>query len=190
MIVFVLAFSEGCVQKTVFNEEELRWLNVYNAGDTLIFQSSNHDLDTSIIVKKSIYYPEYMPIEVHGRYLPQHGEVWYKNKNFKYHPDGGQLISMIKREPKKATVIDIDYLYNGVIVPDLSTGFKKYRQGKVYALDCFNERAKNDVPKMIYWQEDSGVVKYITHSNVEWNLIALIRAHIILKDSSHINNGN
>ena len=43
-----------CGIKTKFNKYELKWLNVYKTGDTLIFRSTNGELDTSLIVKRDI----------------------------------------------------------------------------------------------------------------------------------------
>lgn len=159
--------------KTKFNDAELKWLTVYHTGDSLIFRGTSGQQDTSVIVQDTILYPEYMPFEVHDFYLPQTGEIWYKNKALEYHKDGDQMISLIKRTPRKETIGHISYLYGGFIIENLARdGLAKLRTGKVYAFNTFHSKAPTWQPKMIYWHQDSGIVKYITHGGEEWKLIA------------------
>lgn len=168
--------------KTELNAEELKWINVYNVGDTLVFkEDGSGEMDTSIIVKKEIYYPPYTPLEVHDRYLPQHAEVKYKNKYLQYSPDGDELVGFIKRKPNKETVFHISYLYRGFIDHDLTIGsLKKKKKGRIYEFNVDHPRAESAQPKVIYWHEDYGIIKYITHGGVEWK-------RINLKDSSFLN---
>ena len=164
----------GCGIKTRLSKTDLKWMNVYNEGDTLIFKSDIGDLDTSLIIKKELYYPDYNPVEVHGKYLPQWGVAWYKNKNLQYHPDGGRLINMIKKHPSKETSLTIDYLYSTVLILNLTTGgIEKYKQGKVYEFDTYHLKGRPEQPKRIFWHEDYGIIKYITHANVVWERINL-----------------
>lgn len=172
---FLILFNLwSCGIKTRFSDHELKWINVYNEGDTLIFKSTTGELDTSFIIKKEIFYPKYNPVENHGKYLPQWGIVWYKNKNLKYHPDGYRMITMIKKRPNDETFLNIDYLYSDVLVTDIaSNNLDKLKKDKVYEFDTYHENAKPEQPKMIYWNEDYGIIKYITHSNEIWERINL-----------------
>jgi hypothetical protein len=68
-LIILMAFGCGGV-KTRFSKTELKWLDVYKEGDTLIYKSQAGELDTSFIIKKEIYYPSYNPVEVHNMYLP------------------------------------------------------------------------------------------------------------------------
>ena len=164
----------SCSVKTKLSQTDLKWMNVYNEGDTLVFKSDKGELDTSLIIKKEIYYPEYNPVEVHGKYLPQWGKVWYKNKNLRYHPDGYQLVSIIKKHPKNETFLNIDYLYSDILVPNITTGgIEKLKKGKVYEFDTYHDKAKPEQPKKIFWHEDYGIIKYITHANEVWERINL-----------------
>jgi len=100
--------------------------------------------------------------------------VWYKNKNLKYHPDGYQLVSIIKKNPKNETFLNIDYLYSDILVPNITTGgIEKLKKGKVYEFDTYHEKAKPEQPKKIFWHEDYGIIKYITHANEVWERINL-----------------
>ncbi len=135
----------------------------------MIFKSDKGELDTTAIIKKEVYYPEYNPIEVHDKYLPQWGEIWYKNKNLIYHPEGHALITLIKKHPRDKTLLTIDYLYSKVLILNLTSGsIEKYKQGKVYEFDTYHPKAKPNEPKKIFWHEEYGIIKYITHDDVVW----------------------
>lgn len=170
--LLIVAFIFGCGIKTKLSKEELKWMNVYKEGDTLIFKSDKGEYDTTTIIKKETSYPEYNPVEVHGKYLPQWGEVWYKNKNLEYHPEGYNLITLIKKHPRKETFLSFDYLYASVIVLNLTNNdIEKYKQGKVYVFDTYHEKAEPKQPKSIFWHEDYGIIKYVTHGGVVWERI-------------------
>ena len=173
----ILLILSGCGGiKTRLSPAELKWINVYKGGDTLIFRSDIGELDTSVIIKKEIFYPEYMPVEVHDKYLPQWGEIWYRNKNLEYHPDGYRMITIEKKHPKNNTFLSIDYLYASVLVPNLTTGgLKKYKQGKVYEFDTYHEGSKPYQPKKIFWHEDYGIIKYLTHADVVWERVNYLK---------------
>lgn len=164
----------GCSVKTKLSQTELKWIDVYNEGDTLVFKSDNGEIDTTFIIKKEIFYPERNSIEVHGKYLPQWGVVWYKNRNLINHPEGYRMISLIKKHPKNETFLNIDYLYSDILVPDIATAdIKRLKKDKVYEFDTYHEKAKLEQPKKIFWHEDYGIIKYITHGNEVWERINL-----------------
>jgi hypothetical protein len=168
----LLCVIMSCGIKTKFNHAELKWLNVYKEGDTLIFRSEKGDFDTSIIIKKELFYPEYNPIEVHDRYLPQWGVVWYKNKNLEDHADGYRMITMSKKHPKNKTGLTINFLYSSVIVLDLGkNSIEKYKNGEIYEFDTYHVKAKPYQPRTISWHENLGIVAYITHDSTRWQRI-------------------
>jgi hypothetical protein len=174
LLIVLLTSCFGNGVKTKLSEGELKWVNVYKAGDTLLFKSNKGDFDTTLIIKKEIFYPTYNPIEVHDKYLPQWGIVWYKNKKLKYHPKGDGLITMIKKKPKDETSLSINYLYSGRLVLSIySKSFDSMRQGKIYLFDTEDDRHSSDQPKMIYWHQDYGIVKYVTQDSTIWERINL-----------------
>ncbi|MEN9547725.1 MAG: hypothetical protein RIR12_316 [Bacteroidota bacterium] len=170
-----LLFLVSCgITKTKLSSDELKWVNVYKEGDILIFKSELGEFDTSVILRKSIYYPEYIPYEVHDKYLPQEGVILYKNKNLKYHSDSSELLHITKRAPKNQTRLFIDYLYSKVIILDVTSGeVEKYKRGEIYEFDTYHPKAKSTEPKKIFWHEDYGIIKYITHADVIWERINL-----------------
>jgi len=164
----------GCSVRTKLSQTDLKWMNVYNEGDTLVFKSDKSEVDTTFIIKKEIFYPERNSIEVHGKYLPQWGVVWYRNKNLINHPEGYRMVTLIKKHPKNETFLNIDYLYSDILVPNIAIGsIGKLKKEKVYEFDTYHERAKPEQPKKIFWHEDYGIIKYITHANEVWERINL-----------------
>lgn len=175
LFTFLIAFLNSCgVTKTKFTEKELKWITVYKQDDTLIYKSSKGVLDTSYIIKSEAYYPEYIPIEVHDKYLPNSAVVLYKNKNLEYKSEGNQLIYMVKKYSDKQVRVFINYLSSGFIILDLTNHeIEKYKSGKVYEFGTYHSKAKLWQPKKIFWHEDYGIVKYITHGDDIWERINL-----------------
>ena len=174
--LFILISLLSCGIKTKLSHGELKWINVYKEGDSLIFKSDKGEFDTSVIIKKEIFYPEYNPGEVHDKYLPQWAVVWYKNKKLQYHSDGFQLITMFKKEPDDKTYLNINYLYSSATILNLKTeSIEKYTRGKVYEFDTYRDDAKPYQPKRIFWSEDYGIIKYITHDGVVWERINYLK---------------
>jgi hypothetical protein len=166
----------GCGAKTKFKKIEFKWFDVYNKNDTLIFKSDKGEFDTSIIIKKELFYPKYNPIEESGTYLSQWGVIWYKNKNLEYHPDGYRLVTIEKKSPNE-TFLNINYLYSSILILNIKSGtIEKYKQGKIYEFDTYNEKGKSYQPKKIFWHEKYGIIKYVTHGNVTWERINLPNA--------------
>ncbi|MFD2888294.1 hypothetical protein [Chitinophaga cymbidii] len=172
----ILVFIGCRPMKTNFTVAELRWLDIYNVGDTLIYKSSNGRFDTSYIIGKKIYYPEYIPIEVHNKYLPHTGVVTYKNRNLVYRPDGEKLIYMYKAYPDKQTRLMIDYLNSSVTILDLTTGsIEKYKKGNTYEFNAYHRNGKPGEPNRIFWHEKLGIIKYITNDSTIWERINISR---------------
>ncbi len=109
--ISVFLLNSCCLYKTKFTEEELKWIDPYEEGDTLIFRSSTGELDTSWIVQKIIYYPECNPIAHHAKYKHQTARIYYQNSKLNYSSGGEELISVVKYEDYSR--IDIFSLLNG-----------------------------------------------------------------------------
>jgi hypothetical protein len=168
-LLIAIVGASSCHVKTSLSPSELRWVNVYREGDTLVFKSDKGEFDTTTIVKKEIFYPEYNPIESNGHFLPQWGVVWYKNKHLTYHPDGDQMVTIIKKRPSAETFLSVDYLYSGVIYVNITKdSINRVKKGKIYEFDASNPRAKLAQPKTIYWHEDFGIIKYVTYDGTVW----------------------
>lgn len=140
----------------------------------MIFQSQDGKTDTSFIVDKTIYYPEFIPIEVHDKYLPHTGAVTYKNAAVKNVSEDEKLIYMIKNSPNKDSRLFISYLKSGILIPDLTKkDFEKYKNGKIFTFNTYHPKADSDEPKEIIWHEDYGIIKYINHNGMVWERINL-----------------
>jgi len=165
--------------KTRFSDEELKWLSPYNEGDTLIFRSANGDLDTSWIVQKIIYHAECNPIASHGTHRYHTGRIFYQNSKAKY-PSGGKELLGIKKYTDR-TAIDIFYLNNSFLLYDLDkmiditglTDVERIEKDKIFILSDLHPKSKPDEIEFLYWHEEHGIIKYITHGGLEWKRINL-----------------
>lgn len=160
----------SCGIKTEFDENESSWLNVYNEGDTLIFKSEDNVFDTTFIIQKEIYYPNYNPVELHGKYLPKHGIIWYRNSQLIHSPEGDKLLSLIKKEPSGKTSLTISYKYSHFIVLNIDK-LNQYFHDGLYEFEASNSEVDSLKPKKIFWHEKRGITKYVTGNNVTWKKI-------------------
>ena len=123
---------------------------------------------------------------MHDKYLPQWGEVWYRNTRLQYHPEGDKLVTIFKKHPTNSTFLSIDYLYSDVMVLNLTKrGIEKFKSGKVYEFDTYHEKGRVEQPKKIFWHEDYGIIKYITHADVIWKRINIPKYN----DKASLENG-
>ncbi len=168
-----------CLFKTHFSEEELKWLNAYNEGDTLIFRSAAGEMDTSWIVQKVIYYPECNSIAHNAKYKFHTARIFYQNSKLNYSSGGKELISVVKYEDR--TSIDIFYLNKGFLLdsPEMMELFKnildvsRIESESMYVFSNFHPKSKPEDIEFLYWHDDYGLIKYITHNGMEWKRVNL-----------------
>jgi len=168
-----------CLWKTHFTEVELKWLEPYNEGDTIIFQSTKGDLDTSWVVQKVIYHASCNPIASHGTHLHHTGRIFYQNSTKNYKSGGKELISIAKYTDR--TNLMISYLNNWFILNNIETQLsfsdltdvEIKNEGEFYLFIDKHPLAKPDNIKYLYWHKDHGIIKYITYDGVEWKRINL-----------------
>lgn len=103
LITIVASALTCCGIRTHFNKDEIAFVNAFAKEDTMVFVSTSGLRDTFLVGKPRFYYPEYMPIEVHGLWLPQQCEIFYKNRN--YDIDSIKLLSAIKRRDRTSVVL-------------------------------------------------------------------------------------
>ena len=171
LIILMLAvvFISGCCSiKQRFSKDELKWLNVYNVDDTIVFQSSKGELDTIWIVKKDIFHPDCNPIISHGLYLPIFGEIYYTDETGKI----DKLVGLWKYKYRTALLINLNK--SSVFFIDIDKeNMKAVKIGSSYMFDTFHPKAKENEPRYIFWHEDHGIIKFINHDGVEWKRINL-----------------
>lgn len=172
-------FTGCCLFKTNFTAEEMQWLNPYEEGDTLIFQSSNDDFDTTLIVQKTVYHSRVgcNPIAAHGTHKYHTGRLYYQTSTEKYNAGGKNLLSIQKHRDR--TDLSISYLNNWFILHELDTRLSYSRitqievinEGKVFLFSDHHPRRKPDDIKYLYWHKDHGIIKYITYAEIVWKRI-------------------
>ena len=179
LIAFASFLGGCCLFKTKFSEEELKWLNPYNEGDTLIFRSAAGEMDTSWIVQKVIYYPECNPIAHNAKYKFHTARIFYQNSKLNYSSGGKELISVVKYEDR--TDLYVFYLNSGFSIFDLDNQFDithlsdidRLENEKMYLFTDNDLRSKPEEINFLYWHDDYGLIKYITHSGMEWKRVNL-----------------
>jgi len=165
--------------KTHFTDDELQWLSPYNEGDTMIFQSTNGDFDTSWIVQKIIYHANCNPIASHGTHRYHTGRIFYQNSKEKYKSGAKELISIQKYTDR--TALFIFYLNEDFILNDINknlsysklTEVEILNDGKVYVFSNLHPRSRPDDLEHLHWHEEYGIIKYITHRGIAWKRINL-----------------
>lgn len=166
LIIGIYFFTSCCLYRTHFTMEEIQWLQPYEEGDKMVFQSENGELDTTWIVLKSIN---------HGRcyyssFRPHMGLIYYKDNNQSL-KDGVSLIKTYKSPDY--TWLMIKYHETRFIVRDTTDLFNYRLNDELYRF-C---KAKSEISfnqlRCIYWHKDHGIIKYITHEGVEWKRINL-----------------
>jgi len=172
IIAFILT---SCGVKTELNDKDLKWL-VYEPKDTLVFQTEHGDLDTTIIIDKKIFYPGYNPVEIHDKYLPEIGQIWYYNKNTPYINDAKELVYLEKNKPDHRAEGFISYL-NETFFFD-SDNFDKTDttisiDSKTYS-DLIEITSSHRISlecntiERIWWSVSEGIVKYETCEGIFW----------------------
>lgn len=182
ILILGIAFLTGCcLQKTHFTAEEMQWLNPYEEGDTLIFQSAKGEVDTSWIVQKTIYHSRIgcNPIASHGTHKYHTGRIIYHNSTRKYNTTDKNLLSIQKHRDR--TDLSISYLDNLFVIHELDiklsysrfTHIKVLNKGELFLFSDDHPQKKPDDIRYLYWHKDHGIIKYITHEGVEWKRINL-----------------
>lgn len=177
--IFVFLLNSCCLYKTKFTEDELKWIDPYEEGDTLIFRSKSGEMDTSWIVQKVIYYPECNPIAHDAKYKHQTARIYYQNSKQKYRSGGKELISVVKYEAYPR--IHIFYLNKGFSLdsPEMMEMMRYYQDVKriesesVYIFTNYHPKSEPEDIEFLYWHDEYGLIKYILHNGEEWRRINL-----------------
>lgn len=176
LTITILCLLFGC--KTKLDKADLTWLT-FKKGDTLIFKSSDSKYDTTLILKIETTYPEYNPVEVHGKYHPQIGLIWYFNKNVPYINDGKEMVYLEKNDPAQKAVGYISY-YNSTFFFDtdyfnetneiLKINGKNYND-IIKITNSYKINLTCDNLRTIWWSKQYGILKYETCEGEIWTRI-------------------
>lgn len=173
-ILLIFLFLVGCYRpsKTYLNGDELSWISVYKARDTLVFKSAKANYDTFYITESSEYYPEFIPLEVHNEYLPHSGVVKYSHTSVYDSIANERLVYIVKKAPENRTQLFVNFLNAQFISVDINTIKRtQSNQEMLFELDTYHPKANLWEPKVIFWSKKFGIVKYITHGNEVWQVV-------------------
>lgn len=166
MALILVFFFQSCSRGGRFNDDDLAWFNAYHDGDTIVFESSRQELDTTFIVEvnkssKNDY----------GEII-RHISVQYRNKN--YYPDSPPktLISLTKFENGERQMI-ISYLGSLYVITEPDSAFAYHYSAETSSLifNTFRDGVPGNTPRAFYWKIDSGLVKYASHDSAFWRRI-------------------
>ena len=188
IIMYCFIFC-GCINvKTKLTEEELLWLP-YQTGDTLIFKSTKNEMDTTYILERKIWYSTHAPLELHGKYNPQLGDIIYFNKNIFNADNKEHLITICKIDPMSDCTKLLSY-YNTTFFNDDSIRVLRepliINNEEYYDVLIFQKRTKIKTtnieqlrlkPKQFFWSRKEGLVKYYTYTGECWELY--YRSHLL-----------
>lgn len=179
--LFLSFFS--CAKKVYFNKQELEKFNVYDEGDTLVFKNTKtKQTDTSIIIKKHKYHVfQYLANSDYKHHL---ADLIYSNKTLPKADGKNQhyMIALSKSTPEQVVNQSISYLNSDFLFEE-NMSFLKERLSitnksfdKVYKLSYneenpFGRKINGSNPEFLYWDDDYGIIKYITFDGAIWERI-------------------
>jgi hypothetical protein len=180
-ILFIpaLLINGCCPFKTHLSDNEIKWVDSYKEGDTLIFQSAAGDLDTSWIVQKIIDYTDCNPLASSASHRYHVGKIYYQNSTLNFSSGGRGFITIIKYTDR--TYLHISYKYSGFGFYDLYkkiditnlSGIERLEDKRMYIFKDLDKRSTPDDIEFLYWHDDYGLVKYIMHGGMVWKRINL-----------------
>lgn len=180
----ILLFSLlSCATKINFIEQELKWFNIYEKGDTLEFKNiKTKKTDTSVVIRKESFHD--WQLFANSKYRTSIAVVQYSNETLPTVDGKNQhyMFSLSKTKPTSILNYSVSYLNSDFLfkedIPLQSESLFLTQKSftSVYKLS-YNEknpfgRKKNDNnPEFLYWDVDYGIIKYITFSGEVWERI-------------------
>lgn len=181
-VLTILFFFTSCsvfIKKEKYSKNQLEYYNVYNANDTLIFQSlSTKKKDTSIVISKRIYTDADWFRNINQEIM----DLRYTNNLFKntlYYENSSNLFNNFY--PNSISEFSCFYL-RSTFKLDNATKKKDYvdltlsKQNFNDVYELVYKRAKfyegkDDDPEILYWDKKNGIIKYVTFNGEVWERI-------------------
>ncbi|GHV39016.1 hypothetical protein FACS1894179_03280 [Bacteroidia bacterium] len=177
-IIFIcICFGVLSCQKNVyFNEIEKSFLETYNIGDTLIFESGKGEKDTVAILDKNLGYAQWNPLAHSGEYKTLSGETYYGSdkKLYMNEPYPYTLLSISKSHP------DTSFFYINIrgasILKRFSTStynaFDKFKiNDSTYLFQSQKTKENKVSTEYVYWNINYGITQYIGSDSIVWKRI-------------------
>ena len=171
-----LLLLSSCQKNVYFSDFEKLLLDIYNVGDTLIFESDKGEQDTSFILSKDIGYGSWNPLSRTGEYKLLVGTVYYgSSKNYfqgKMHPYG--LLNIGKTHPDSSFMF---ISHNGVSASwDFetlsSTSWESQKvDDKSYIFKASNPATRFVIDGQLFFHLDYGITGYVTREGEVWKRV-------------------
>ena len=175
ILVLSILFFGSCQRDVYFNDFEKSLLDIYNEGDTLIFESDRGIRDTSYILKKDIGYADWNPFAHSGKYRFLSGDVYYSRGGLiNSELNSMEHFSLSKRHP------DTTWFF---IAHSKIVMFEKFSKLSEQSLAQFKvdtnlyrfriTRVEKDkgTEALLYWHLKYGLVKFVTPEGEVWSRI-------------------
>jgi hypothetical protein len=180
-------------KKTILSDDEIVWMNPYNVGDKVLFQSSDNRFDTLLITEKKLYNPSNHFIFdlcacnwVEGDNTA-HANASYSLRLLNYNKTDDSFLDGIfliykDNDNKKAS---ISFSLSGLYSKDLAVysfvniKIKNKKIDDCIILDHRNSEigeGQSDIAVQSYiWSKHLGLVQYVLHSGDKFEYIGHIR---------------
>lgn len=177
MIAFFSLLSSSCQRDVQFNDFEKSLLNIYNEGDTLIFESDIGEKDTCYIIHKDVGYATWNPFAHESKYKILSGTIYYGSSRVK--EDNTYFYKILTLGKSNPTTTYISLSYSDINASwnfedfspaswnkyELETGLYRFKIRRV-SQDSTVERQTQ-----LYFDLKHGIVKYITAKGKVWKRI-------------------
>ncbi|MGK6353557.1 hypothetical protein [Parapedobacter sp. DT-150] len=175
MVLIPLLFG-SCQRNVYFNDFEKSLLDVYNEGDTLIFESDKGVLDTSYILRKDIGYADWNPFAHSGRYKILIGTIYYgsSKKLFQGNMYPYKILNIGKNHPDSSYVsISYDSIHSSWNFEEFSLdSLESYKIGDgLYRFKISRKEKDSTIETQLFFDLKYGVVKYITADDEVWRRV-------------------
>ncbi len=180
--VLALFLCSGCEMNLHFNDFEKSLLEIYNEGDTLIFESDKGVRDTSYIILKDIGSSTSDPVFYLGKYQKLRGIVYYGVNKVK--DDNMFLYDMLSLHKSRPDTTRMYLSYKGNYMSGrfhelsiesledykVEDGLYRFRDVRTYK--GVTEETE------LYFDLKYGIVKYITSEGEVWKRINIPRQSV------------
>lgn len=171
LIPFVILCCLSCVYSKIthLNDDDLLWLQVYEEGDTILFQSSENLIDTLIITNKTIHnsVSPFRTSEASSQYIAN-GSIDYK---LIHQNDVFEGILMLIEKDNEDRPVSISFSFCGLYSDTFKADIRSLIVNGETLDDCIiinktrahqGENQKILGIKEIVWSKSRGIIRYET----------------------------
>lgn len=166
----------SCQRNVYFNDFEKSLLNIYNVGDTLIFESGKGVRDTSYILRKEIAYADWNPFAHAGKYRVLRGVIYYGSSKKLFQGDmyPYNILNITKDHPDSSYVsVSLNSIHVRWNFKNFSSNsWESYKiKENLYRFKTSRKERDSISETQLFFDLNNGVIKYVTASGEVWERI-------------------